>query len=144
MKNLKKLIGASLITGSIFLGIDYLQPDRIVNSSVQAREEWVLLGEKTIADKLDHDTIRVTVLKGDFRKIKFRVRRHAVEIYNVVVHYGNGTSDDIKTRQLIPAGGESRVIDLKGGDRVIKKIDFWYETKSLGRERAEVKVFGRR
>jgi hypothetical protein len=43
---------------------------------------------------------------------------------------------------MIPAGGQSRIIDLKGGDRVIKKIDFWYETKSLGRNRALVKVYG--
>jgi hypothetical protein len=30
---------------------------------------------------------------------------------------------------------------LKGSDRVIKKIDFWYETKSLGHKWALVKVY---
>ena len=140
---MKKFIGTSLILGSIFTTVDYLIINKVIDA-VQARSEWVLLGEKTITDRLDHDTIRVTAARGNFRKIKFRVKRHAVEIYNITVYYGNGTSDDISTRQLIRAGGESRVIDLKGGDRVIKKIEFWYETKSLGRERAEIKVFGRR
>jgi len=77
------------------------------------------------------------------------VKDHAIQLLHLIVHYGNGNPDKIETRELIPAGGESRIIDLKGGDafgtqsaRVIKKIDFWYETKSLGRKCALVRVYG--
>ena len=84
----------------------------------------------------------MTAARGDFRRIQFRVKDHGIQMLRLVVHYGNGNPDKIETREMIPAGGQSRIIDLKGGDRVIKKIDFWYETKSLGRNRAIVRVYG--
>jgi hypothetical protein len=43
---------------------------------------------------------------------------------------------------VIPAGGESRVIDVEGYDRVISRVDFRYDAKSAGR-RAVVRLFGR-
>ena len=40
-------------------------------------------------------------------------------------------------------GGESRVIDLRGvGQRSLRRIDFWYDTKGVGRGTADVTVFG--
>ena len=111
-------------------------------SQVEAKQDWVLLGERTVGDSLDHDTIPVTASKGYFRGIQFRVKNHGIQLFRLVVHYGNGQPDEIETRDFIPAGEKSRIIDLKGGDRIIKKIDFWYETKSLGRKRALVRVYG--
>jgi hypothetical protein len=61
----------------------------------------------------------------------------------MVVTYENGQPDRIDVRHAIPQGGESRVIDLRGvGTRHIRRIDFWYDTKDLGRGRADVTVFG--
>jgi hypothetical protein len=58
------------------------------------------------------------------------------------VHYGNGTVEDIKIRYLVPAGGESRVIDLRGGKRIINKVVFRYETRTNHGRRAEIRLFG--
>ena len=138
---IKKLMTTVLIAGLMF-GFAGTQKQWPLISSVEAKQNWVMLGERTVADKTDHDTILVTAARGDFRRIQFRVKDHAIQILRLVVHYGNGNPDKIETRELIPAGGQSRIIDLKGGDRVIKKIDFWYETKSLGRNRAIVRVYG--
>ncbi len=109
-----------------------------------AAERWVLLGEKHVTDRLDRDTILVTAARGDFEAIRIRVRRSAVRFVDVKVVYGNDTSDDLGIRDVIPAGGESRVIDLVGGDRVLRRVDFVYEAKSLGRRGAVVQVWGRR
>lgn len=109
-----------------------------------AAERWVLLGEKHVTDRVDRDTLAVTGSKGDFVAIKLRVRRSAVKFVDVKVVYGNGSTDDLAIRDVIPAGGESRVIDLRGGDRVIRQVDFVYEARSIGRRGALVQVWGRR
>jgi len=102
------------------------------------------LGERSASLAADHDSIGVTAARGDFRAIKLAVRNAPIRFYRIEVVYGNGVPEKIELRELIPAGGETRVIDLHGGERVIKRVDFWYETKSLGGKRASIRLFGRR
>ena len=59
--------------------------------------------------------------------------------------YHDGDDDRIElSRDEIPAGGESRTIDLRGQDRVIRSLDLWYDAESLGGHPAVVEVYGRR
>jgi hypothetical protein len=58
------------------------------------------------------------------------------------VHYGNGTVEDIKLRYHVPAGGASRIINLRGRNRVISKVVFRYETRTSTGKRAEIRLFG--
>ena len=109
-----------------------------------AAETWVSLGQRHVTDKAERDSIEVTASEGTFEAIQLRVKRSAVRFVNVTVVYGTGTSDDLEVRDVIPAGGKSRVLDLRGANRVIKRINFTYEAKSLGRRGALVEVFGRR
>jgi len=105
---------------------------------------WTLLGERRVTDKLDHDTIAVTATRGDFHRIQLRVLERAVQFRKVVVHFGNGESQELELRDVIRAGGRSRAIDLAGGDRVIQSIDLWYDAQSIGGKGALVRVFGQR
>lgn len=107
-------------------------------------ETWVFLGQRHVTDKVERDSIEVTASEGTFEAIQLRVKRSAVRFVSVTVVYGTGTSDDLELRDVIPAGGKSRALDLRGGNRVIKRINFVYEAKSLGRRGAIVEVFGRR
>lgn len=110
----------------------------------RGKAEWVVLGERVVTDRGDHDSINVTAGRGAFEAIKFEVKNHAVDFHRVVVHFGNGDDQNIDLRATIPAGGESRVIDIDGVNRVIKSIDFWYDAKTLGRGgRAVVRSLGR-
>ena len=107
--------------------------------------DWVLLGERVVTDKSDHDTIRVGRDRGSFTALKFDVRRHGVDFHRVVVHFANGEDQRVELRNSIPAGGETRVIDIDGANRIITSIDFWYDAKTLGRGRtATVRSLGRR
>jgi hypothetical protein len=103
---------------------------------------WVLLGQRTVTDRVDHDQIVVTATRGDFRRIKITVQRAAVDFHRVVVHYRNGGDQEIEMRHTIPAGGESRAIDLRAGDRVIRSVDFWYDARTIRGRRAVVRLFG--
>jgi len=103
---------------------------------------WVLLGQRTVTDRVDHDQIVVTATRGDFRSIKITVQRAAVDFHRVVVHYRNGGDQEVEMRHTIPAGGETRAIDLRAGDRVIRSVDFWYDARTIRRRRAVVRLFG--
>lgn len=106
--------------------------------------DWDLLGARAVNDRADHDVIAVTSARGDFRRIKFTVQRASVDFHRVVVHFGNGSDQRVEMRNTIPAGGESRAIDLEGTERVIRSIEFWYDANTIRGRRAQVRAFGMR
>lgn len=117
----------------------------VVGTALTANAQTTLLGSRNVSDRIDHDKIVVTAARGEFRRIQFRVSRRPIEIHRVVVHYGNGGDDALDVRERIRAGGQTRWIDLRGGDRVIRSIDFWYDAQSIGRGgTANLRVYGKR
>jgi len=116
----------------------------VAGLAAQKRGGWVLIGEQTVTDRQDHDTIVVSGARGTFTAIRFEVRRRSVDVRRVVVHFGNGGDQEVELRSTIRAGGRSRDIDLEGAGRVIRSIDLWYDAKSIGRGgEAVVRVYGR-
>lgn len=103
-----------------------------------------LLGKLHVTDKVDHDVLRVTRVRGTFTALKLKVHDRAVEFRDLKVHFANGDTQDVELRRVISAGGESRVIELRGDDRVIRTIELRYDAQSLGGKGAEVEVLGRR
>lgn len=106
-----------------------------------APQSWAFLGERAVTDRKDHDNIPVTAQRGQFRAIKLAVKNRAVDFHKVVVHFANGADHVVELRKTIPAGGESRQIDLPGDRRNIRSVDFWYDAKSAGAQ-AVVRLFG--
>jgi hypothetical protein len=104
---------------------------------------WERLGARTVKRRAEQDTIMVTAKDGRFTKLKFKVKNSALKMLDMKVHYGNGERQDVPLRFDIPAGGESRVIDLSGNKRVIQKVVFRYKSARDGRGRAEVVLWGR-
>jgi hypothetical protein len=104
--------------------------------------DWEKLGEKTVERRAEKDEIVVTAREGRFSKIKLKVRVNGVNIKDLKVHFGDGKVQDIEVRKVIPAGGETREIDLEGGRRVIRKVSFVY--KSRGARKAVVVLWGKR
>ena len=104
---------------------------------------WEKLGQRKVNYKVDRDEIFVTAKDGRFTKVKIHVKHAPINMRKMVVHFGNGETQNVQLRNKIPAGGESRVIDLKGGKRVIKKVVFWYDTKNYGPKRAILELHGR-
>ena len=103
---------------------------------------WRLIGTTQANFTADYDVIYVQGPYDNFRRLKFKVTDAGLNLIRMVVTYDNGAPDKIEVRQDIPQGGESRAIDLRGGKRSIRKIEFWYDTKGILRGRADVSVFG--
>lgn len=103
---------------------------------------WQQLGFTMVDFKLDRDFIWVTGADS-FRKLKFKVLDNAINMVNMHVVYENGAYDNINLRFVIPAGGESRILDLKGNSRRIRKIEFWYRSIQPGfRGKAKLVLWG--
>ena len=105
---------------------------------------WVRLGRVTATHAADHDRVKVEGRNDDFRKLKFRVTDSPLNVHKVVVTYDNGGQDRLDVRENIRKGGETREIDLPGGQRSIRTIEFWYDTKGLFNGKADVIAYGKR
>lgn len=105
---------------------------------------WEVLGTLTVSDGADHDTLPVTANRGTFRSLKLEVLDQGVQFRDMKIHFANGETQDVELRHVIPAGGESRVIDVEGpGDRVIRSIELRYDAQSLLGKKARVRVYGK-
>ncbi|MDX1903982.1 MAG: DUF2541 family protein [Thermonemataceae bacterium] len=103
----------------------------ITNAYAQSKNGgWEKIGQKQVDFKVEKDILKVTSAKGNFTKVKLKVRGASVNFYDMKIYFGNGQMQDVSLRSVIPAGGESRVIDLDGNDRVINRIEFVYDTKN--------------
>jgi len=103
---------------------------------------WRILGTMQATHNGDHDAMEIKGPHDSYRKLKIKVRNSPVNIQKMVVRYEDGRPEEINLRSEIKEGGESRVIDLQGGKRKIKAIDFWYDTKGFLNGKAELTIFG--
>ena len=115
-----------------------------MSQTLNAQRDWLFLGDKHVDGHSDHDKINMGKSEGTFRQLKIRVRYAPVVFQRVVVHFGNGADEELEFRDRINAGGETRPLDLRGTDRIIKSVEFWYE-KAHWRERTpQVELYGRK
>lgn len=105
--------------------------------------KWELLGSRKVNYTLDKDEILVTAKEGAFSAVKIIVKKGGINLHRVAVHFGNGEVEELDVRENIPADGESRVLDLPGNKRIIKKVVFWYDTKNYANQKATVHLWGR-
>jgi hypothetical protein len=106
--------------------------------------DWKRLGQKMVDHKAERDEIDVGKDEGLFKSIKIEVRGADVHFINVRVVYANGNDQEIELRNEIRAGGETRVIDLDGRNRAIRKVVFVYKTDKKERRKGTVVLLGRR
>ena len=103
---------------------------------------WHKIAETTADLKADKDEVMV-VGKDHFKSIKLKVTDVPVEIRDLTVYYENDTKQDVSVSHLLQAGGETRVIDLDGKDRAIKKIVLMYKTvPNSEKDKSHIEIWG--
>ena len=102
---------------------------------------WVLFGTQDVSFKTDRDVIRVGREIGRFDRIALRVHDNDVFLREFTVVYANGERDRRLVETTIPAGRQTRPIDLDG-KRFIKEIELIYRSRPGGDTRATVEVYG--
>lgn len=110
------------------------------DAQFDAHSKWDKLGERWVDGKVDRDVIPVG-RRERYSSIKLVVEHSDVEIFDVVVVFGNGETFSPGTRLVFGQGTTSRVIDLPGALRHIERIEFRYGNLPGG-GRAQVEVWG--
>jgi len=114
----------------------------VMLAAVAVLQNWEPLGSRRVSFAVDRDVIDVGAREGTFNAIRVEVDGGQLEMYNIVLTFGNGDTWSPNTRVVFRQGSWSRLIDLPGPARFIRKIEFWYRSR-LRRGQATVRVFGR-
>jgi hypothetical protein len=106
-------------------------------------EGWVLFGSQTVKGFGDRDSIKVGADAGEFESIAFRALQNDIYLREITIVYGNGRKDKRTINLIVPKGHGTKVIDLKGKGRVIRRIDFLYQPANKGlRRSARLQAYG--
>jgi len=128
------ILALSLLVAGIFLSCAPAKP---------TASKWVMLGERTVNIQVDHDEILVTAAQGVFTKLKFHILKAPIHVLKARVVFGNGEDVVLAINRYYKAGQWTRVFDLPGNKRVIRKIVVNYKTVPVGRGRAHIVVWGK-
>lgn len=138
---MKKLIKLAFLTLWGGISIASAQTPAVVLSD---KTGWHKIGERTVDFKKDRDEVMVMVADR-FSALQFKVDEAAIELISIEVYYESGDKQDLALRTRLNAGESSRVIDLNGGERNLKKVVFVYKTLANAKdERAHVEIWGQK
>jgi len=141
---LKRLRRTALIAFALTaaVGAEAAAQAKVVHPRAGAPGTWRLLGTVTANFTADHDAIVVAGPYDYFRHLKFKVTDAPVHVRALVVIYQSGEPERVEVRFEIPKGGESRAIDLRGGERKLRRVELRYDTAAAHHGRADVTMFG--
>ena len=110
-------------------------------SAFSCAEEWILLGERKVDRSLDVDVIPVS-RQEILSKIQIRISDKPVQVFDLKVHFRNGTFYDVPIQRNFNAGESSRIIDLPGQNRSVSQVSIKYRTAAFGRRKATLQLWG--
>lgn len=130
------------LLASVPAGAEPERRDDRRDEAVDANSRWDKLGERWVTGAVDRDVIRVGRTDGRFRKIMLKVEHSALELFDVTIVFGDGSKYSPATRLVFGKDTTSRVIDLPGGARFIRFVEFKYGNLPGG-GRAQIELWGR-
>ena len=102
---------------------------------------WVFLGQRHVDGRADQDNIEVKPDEGSFRAIQFRVDGGLVKFSKVIVHFRDGSREELDVRADVRSGQRTRAIDLPGKRRMIQRVEMWY-ARGNWHSRPAINLFG--
>lgn len=128
-----------ILAVTVGIGAANAQQPKVV---VSDKTGWHKIGETTVDFKKETD--EVLILGADrFASIKFKVTDAPIDLVSIMVYYESGDAQKISTMMQINAPGESKTIDLNGGERSLKKIVFVYKTLPNRKDvKAHIEIWG--
>ena len=105
---------------------------------------WHKIG--TLHADFQRETDEIAVFLADrFAAVKFKVEGASINLQALKIFYEDGTVEDVTANlpYSIQAPGESKVIDLKGTERELKKVQFTYSSLNNQKDKkAKVELWG--
>jgi hypothetical protein len=92
---------------------------------------WDFLGYAQIDGSQDHSRIQIARRDVHSRTIQLRVCGEAIFFDRLVVHFDDGTSQELILSERISPGTRNYVIDLRG-ERSLENVELWYYKEPRG------------
>src|SRR5688500_8516950 len=135
---MKKLVMIILFITGVSAGLQAQKPAVVTTD----KAGWTKIGEVTADFKMEKDAISV-LMNDRFRSIRLKVTDAPIHIYDLQVVYESGETEDVQVRENLKAGEQTRVIDLKGAVKELKKVVLTYKTvPNRQHEKAHVQLWG--
>ena len=105
--------------------------------------DWEKLSDRKVNQTSESDEINFPANGPILTAIKIKSRKGGINIQRCVFYFANGDKKSIELRNDIPAGGESRVINLPGNKQSITKFIYWYGIPQSGDQKADLEIWGK-
>lgn len=139
MKTLKLFtLSLALIVGSASFASSAARTSKLMQPG-----EWEKLGSRVVNMQADHDEIMVTLKDGVFTKVRLKIMKAPIHLMNINIVFGNGSNKNVVFNRKFAAGSFTRVIDLPGNKRIIKKVKLNYKSVPVGKGKSVIALFGK-
>ena len=141
MKKCGLMVLSSLVLAILLLS--HRPADKYFVDSQYSQPSWGKLGERSV-EATDNGMTSVDASNSSSVKaIKIKVKKGGINLHRCEVWFKNGTKKSVDLRNDVPAGSESREIDLSDKNNSVSKVVFWYDTRNYGKQNAEVELWGK-
>ena len=101
---------------------------------------WDFLGSTQVDSSQGHGRIQIARRDVHFHTIQLRVSGEAIFFDHLIVHFDDGTSQELMVSDRILSGGRNYVTDLLG-ERYLESVELWY-FKELRGHNQRVSLYG--
>ena len=105
---------------------------------------WTLLGTRTVDYTLDRDVISFIDNGENFQSLKFIVNNGTLNMHKCTVHFVGGDTKVIELSEEMNKGNDGKILDLKGSNKKIEKVTFWYDSKNNSKDKSIVELWGKK
>ena len=136
---MKKKVIMLMFAVVCFAGVTQAQTPKVVMSDTKG---WHKIGETTVDFKREKEEVFI-LGANRFAVIKFRVKDEPIDLVSTEIVYESGDGESITINAHVKAPGDSREINLNGGERSVKKIVFVYKTlPNPADKKAHIEIWG--
>ena len=145
MKALRSITLAAFLVVSCFsfAGSNGARASLSVQFNMPQPDDWVELGTRMVNMQAEHDEIEVTAKEGAFTKVRLHIMKAPIHLLNINIIFGNGENENVVFNKKFAPDTYTRIIDLPGNKRIIKKVKLNYESVPVGKGRAVIVLYGK-
>lgn len=131
------------ITASVVL-VSFRLPGKTESRSIESRQTvWDKIGQTTMQPN-DNGVGTVNTNAGKpVHSIKVKVISGGVNLHKCEIYFSDGSKKEVELRNDVPAGSESREINLNDTLRRVSKVILWYDTRSY-KKPADLELWGKK
>ena len=104
---------------------------------------WEKLAETKINREQNRHEMFISAENRPFTAVKIRSVQGGLNLHRCIFRYKSGETLTVEMRNDLPAGTDSRTIQLPGKKDVVVSVECFYDTKNYGDQKASIELWGR-